>query len=222
MVHQPTIHQPPWTPASTRHDRHHAVKIVSWNLLHRGGASLEDIVGLILHEKPDMVLMQEATERIDRLSDRVGGSYARNPLPGRLHGLAAWTSTTLRLPLIALTLQPGVVVDRLCQIIDLGDFAIANVHLSHGQLLNRRQLRRIAHAMPARAAVLGDCNMIGAALLPGFRDVGPRHATHAAGGIVPLRLDRCLVRGLACESAELLGRAGSDHRAIAVRLSVQG
>jgi len=31
-------------------------------------------------------------------------------------------------------------VERGCQIIDVGAFAVANVHLSHGQLLNRRQL----------------------------------------------------------------------------------
>jgi endonuclease/exonuclease/phosphatase (EEP) superfamily protein YafD len=196
------------------------VKILSWNLLHRGGVTLEDSVALIAHEKPDVVLMQEATKRIDALAVRIGGHYARNPLPGRLHGLAVWTSIALRHPSITLTLQPGMAVDRLCQIIDIGDFTIANVHLSHGQLLNRRQLRRIGRTLPARAAILGDCNLIGAAFLPGFRDVGPRQATFDMGGLVPLRLDRCFVRGLTCRAAKILGRAGSDHHAIAVRLSI--
>ena len=85
--------------------------------------------------------------------------------------------------------------DRVCQIVDLGSIAVANVHLSHGQFLNRRQLRRIAKALPHRAAVVGDYNLVGPALLPGFRDVGPREPTHIAGDMVPLRIDRCLVRG---------------------------
>ena len=85
--------------------------------------------------------------------------------------------------------------ERVCQILDLEDFTVANVHLSHGQMLNRRQLRRIAEVLPPRAAVLGDFNLVGPALLPGFRDVGPREPTHVAGDLVPLRIDRCSARG---------------------------
>ena len=109
--------------------------------------------------------------------------------------------------------------ERVCQITDLGPFSVANVHLSHGQLLNRRQLRCIAQVMPERAAVLGDYNLVGPTLLPGFRDVGPRAPTHVAGDMVPLRIDRCLVRGLLCLGAEALARETSDHRPIVVRLA---
>lgn len=197
-----------------------ATKIVSWNLLHRSGASLDEVVELVRREAPDLLLMQEAAEHIDGLSHRVGGFYARNSLPGRKHGLAAWSPRQLAAPL-TVHLPRGMLVKRICQIVDLGFFAVANVHLSHGQLLNRRQLRRVARALPARAAVLGDCNMIGPPMLPSFRDVGPRHPTHAMARVMPLRLDRCLVRGLACERSEVLANGGSDHHPIAVVLSVQ-
>jgi len=87
-------------------------------------------------------------------------------------------------------------------------------------VLNRRQLRRIARALPERAAVLGDYNLVGPALLPGFDDVGPRHPTHVMGDIVPLRIDRCLVRDLTCLYSAVLPRRRSDHRPIAVTLAV--
>ncbi len=51
---------------------------------------------------------------------------------------------------------------------------------SHGQVLNRRQLRRLAEALPPRAAVVGDYNLVGPALLPGFRRRGSARA-HARG-----------------------------------------
>ena len=96
---------------------------------------------------------------------------------------------------------------------------MANVHLSHGQVLNRRQLRRIAAALPHRAAILGDFNLVGPTFLPGFRDVGPREPTHIAGDMMPLRIDRCVARGLHCSSARALDRGASDHRPIIVQLS---
>jgi endonuclease/exonuclease/phosphatase family metal-dependent hydrolase len=196
-------------------------KIISWNLLRLTGASLRDVADLIRRERPDLLLMQEATGTMDRLADHVGGHYLRSPLPGRVHGLAAWSPAPLPggTPLV-LPLPSGAMFDRVCQILDLDRFAVANVHLSHGQVLNRRQLRRIAEALPSRAAVLGDYNLVGPALLPGFRDVGPRKPTHVAGDAVPLRLDRCLVRGLVCVSARALAREASDHRPIAVELDV--
>ncbi len=196
------------------------MKIISWNLLHRFGAPLDQVRRLIAEERPDLLLLQEATELIDILPSRSGGYYARNVLPGRLHGLAVWSRTPFFTPPTTLTLQSGVIVRRLCQIVDLGNFTVANVHLSHGQLLNRRQLRLIARMLPAQAAILGDCNMLGPSLLPGFRDVGPRRPTHAAASVLPLRLDRCFVRDLQCEQAEILSRGNSDHRPIAVRLSL--
>lgn len=195
------------------------MKIVSWNLLHRSGAALEEIVQLIHQERPDLLLMQETTEAVDLLPSRVGGHYARDPLPGRLHGLATWSPIDFHEPPSTLMLQPGVLVRRVCQIVELAEFTIANVHLSHGQLLNRRQLRRIADMLPARAAILGDCNLVGSPLLPGFHDVGPRQATHRAGRMLPLRLDRCFVRDLECTGAHLLPRGNSDHRPIVVHLS---
>jgi endonuclease/exonuclease/phosphatase family metal-dependent hydrolase len=196
------------------------VKIISWNLLHSIGATLEEVVHLVERERPDLFLMQEATAAMDHLPARIGGHYARNPLPGRLHGLAAWSPLPFAQTPHQIALQPGLFVKRISQIVALEDFAVANVHLSHGQLMNRRQLRLIAHYLPPRAIIIGDCNMVGPSLLRGFRDVGERNATHDMGEMLPLRLDRCFLRGITCTQAEILGRAGSDHRPIAVWVEV--
>ena len=196
-----------------------ARKIVSWNLLRRTGAAVACIAELIERERPDLVLMQEATEEIAGIAERVGGVFSRAPLPGRIHGPAIWSREPWESPPQVVSLPSGVLVDRVCQVLDLGDFGVANVHLSHGQMLNRRQLRRIAQHLPARAAVLGDYNIVGPALLPGFRDVGPRRSTHAMIDVVPLRLDRCLVRGLVCYERAVLPRGLSDHRPIVVSLA---
>ena len=192
--------------------------IISWNLLHTGGATVEQVGRLIEAHDPDLFLMQEATAPIDRLTDLTGGHYARTALPGRRHGLAAWSKAPLRASAASLKLQRGLIVDRICQILDLGDLSVANVHLSHGQALNRLQLRRVARALPENAAILGDCNLIGSPLLPAFRDVGPRQATHWAANLIALRLDRCFVRGLTCNDSQVLGRGGSDHWPIMVAL----
>ncbi|MEA1830965.1 endonuclease/exonuclease/phosphatase family protein [Methylobacterium durans] len=213
----------PAAPNATRvpalhHPRPH--KIVSWNLLRRTGAAVADVVALIEQEQPDLLLMQEATRDIAAIADRVGGVYAWAPLPGRIHGLAIWSRRPWGEPPAILALPSGAVVHRVCQVLDLGDFGIANVHLSHGQMLNRRQLRHIERALPPRAAVLGDYNIVGPALLPGFRDVGPRHPTHAMVDVLPLRLDRCLVRGLNCHGKDVLPRGASDHRPIVVHLTL--
>ena len=194
------------------------LKIVSWNLLRTVGATLDDIVRLVRQEQPSLLLMQEATKRIDELPKHLGGgSYGRVLQPGRIHGLAYWSPDALPDARV-IDLQRGAMFQRVCQVVDLGAFSAANVHLSHGQLLNRRQLRRIADALPDRAAVLGDYNLVGPALLPGFRDVGPREHTHRAAEMVPLRIDRCLIRGLVCGSVQALHRSGSDHRPIVVQL----
>jgi len=195
------------------------LKIISWNLLHGKGAGLENVLELIARHTPDVLLMQEATAPIDSLPERIGGAYARIVLPGRRHGLATWSKLPFHSPALSLALQRGVIVRRVCQMIDLGPFTVANVHLSHGQVLNRRQLRRIAAALPERTAILGDCNMVGPPLLPGFKDVGEREPTHRSARMVPLRLDRCFVRGLTCLSAETLTRGQSDHRPLLVVLS---
>ncbi len=190
--------------------------IVSWNLLRTVGATLDDVVRLIDAERPDLLLMQEATTAIDRLQDRIGGHYARSPLPGRIHGVACWSPRPFRSAVHPL--QPGTLIRRVCQVIDIGPFSVANVHLSHGQMLNRRQLRLIATLLPPTGAVLGDFNLLGPALLPGFRDVGPRGATHRMADMVPIRLDRCLARGLDCMEARVLPHLPSDHHPIRVVL----
>ncbi|MDE2582031.1 MAG: endonuclease/exonuclease/phosphatase family protein [Rhodospirillales bacterium] len=192
------------------------MKIVSWNLLRRVGATVHDVARLVAQERPDLLLMQEATSEIDALPHLIGGHYARTPLPDRIHGLAVWSVTAIRPRIVQL--PPGTLVRRISQIVDLGELAVANVHLSHGQMLNRRQLRRIAEFLPPRAAVLGDFNLVGPVLLAGFDDVGPRRPTHVMGDIVPIRLDRCLTRGLACTEARVLPRGTSDHSPIVVRL----
>jgi endonuclease/exonuclease/phosphatase (EEP) superfamily protein YafD len=207
--------EPP-TPPGTRE-----LKIISWNLLRLTGATLDDVARLVRRHRPDIMLMQEATHAIDALPGEVGGHYWRAPLPGRIHGLAIWSPQELPRAPTVLPLPAGSMFERVCQIIDLDGIGIANVHLSHGQVLNRRQLRRIARVLPHRAAVLGDYNLVGPALLPGFTDVGPRHPTHVMGDIVPLRIDRCLVRDLTCVNSAVLPRRRSDHRPIAVTLVVE-
>jgi endonuclease/exonuclease/phosphatase family metal-dependent hydrolase len=59
---------------------------------------------------------------------------------------------------------------------------------------------------------------MGPILLKGFKDVGPRRPTHIASNIVPVRLDRCLVRGLRGLNPRTLDRGPSDHHPIAVEL----
>ncbi|GAC1345542.1 MAG: hypothetical protein NVSMB18_25470 [Acetobacteraceae bacterium] len=193
------------------------IKIVSWNLLRLTGATLDDVVRLARQERPHLLLMQEATKRIDDLPHRLGGTYHRVLQPGRIHGLALWSPMRLPEPKV-LPLPAGAMFKRVAQIIDLGSFSVANVHLSHGQVLNRRQLRCVAKALPPHAAVLGDYNLVGPTLLRGFRDVGPREPTHNAADVIPLRIDRCLVRGLICGNVHALHRSSSDHRPIVVRL----
>ncbi len=193
-------------------------KIISWNLLRLTGATIDDVVALAKRERPDLLLMQEATATMAALPQHLGGFFSRVPLPGRIHGLAVWSPTPHAHPRVV-RLPSGAVVHRVCQIIDLPGFSVANVHLSHGQVLNRRQLRHIAAHLPYRAAVLGDYNLVGPALLPGFRDVGPRESTHVCADMVPLRLDRCYARGLACSQATAMDRARSDHRPIMVKLT---
>ncbi|MBO1358631.1 endonuclease/exonuclease/phosphatase family protein [Acetobacter sacchari] len=196
-----------------------AVTIISWNLLHSVGATLGDVVALIERERPDLLLMQEATADIDLLPERIGGYYARAPLPGRIHGPACWSRRPFARAPRACAIPSGALVRRVAQVIALGDFTVANVHLSHGQIMNRRQLRRLAAILPAPAAILGDFNLVGPALVPGFQDVGPREPTHRMADLLPIRIDRCLVRGMNCEGATVLPVYASDHQPIMVRVS---
>ena len=196
------------------------MKLLSWNLLRTTGASLAEVIQVIEQERPDLMLMQEATRDMDELPRHLGGGYARVPLPGRIHGLAMWVPGKLPSHPTVIPLPSGAMVHRVSQVLDLGPFSVANVHLSHGQLLNRRQLRRIAAHLPHCAAVIGDYNLVGPVLLPGFRDVGPRRFTHMCSDILPLRLDRCIVRGLVCQEAAVLPRGSSDHHPITMRLEI--
>lgn len=196
------------------------MKIVSWNLLRLHGASAAEVARLIEREAPDALFMQEATHDIGQVAQLVGGQFHRTPLPGRIHGLAVWTPAPLAAAPAVIPLPAGTFVLRIGQIADLGPFSVANVHLSHGQLLNRRQLRHIAAALPHHAAIVGDFNLVGPVLLPGFHDAGPRRFTHRMGDVLPLRLDRCVIRGLTCEGTAVLDRHKSDHHPIVLHLSV--
>jgi len=199
------------------------LKVISWNLLRLTGAGVQDVVALIEREEPDLLLMQEATLEMEALPDFVGGHFHREPLPTRIHGLGAWSPHPLPEPVIfplPVSQLPGRVPPRIAQILRLGNITFANVHLSHGQLLNRWQLVRVAEAIEGPAAVIGDYNAVGPTVIPGFKDVGPREATHIAADLVRFRLDRCLVRLLKCTKAMTLERGPSDHRPIALELSV--
>ena len=71
------------------------MKVVSWNLLRLTGAAVEDVAALVERERPELLLMQEATEHIDALPALVGGHFHRLPWPGKIHGLAAWSRHTI-------------------------------------------------------------------------------------------------------------------------------
>ncbi|HSI00640.1 MAG TPA: endonuclease/exonuclease/phosphatase family protein [Reyranella sp.] len=200
------------------------MRVISWNLLRLEGAAVDDVAALLERERPDVLLMQEVTQHLDVLLHKVPGHYHRLPWPGRIHGLAVWSrhnfATPHILPLPASAL-PGRVPQRRSQIVQVGDITFANVHLSHGQLLNRRQLMRIAGALRGKpSAIIGDYNAVGPSLIPGFADVGPREATHFGADVVPFRLDRCLAHGLACTFAGTLDFGPSDHKPIVLDLQV--
>ena len=200
------------------------MKIISWNLLRRVGAEAEHVAALIAREHPDLVLMQEATREIEALPKLAGGHFHRVPWASRIHGLAVWSRHHFALPhTIALPMSrlPGRLPGRVSQVVQVGDIRFANVHLSHGQLLNRRQLARIAAALHGHpSAIIGDYNAVGPILLPGFRDVGPREPTHFASSLVPFRLDRCLVHGLHCLASRALDFGPSDHKPIVLELQL--
>ena len=122
----------------------------------------------------------------------------------------------MRLPASVL---PGRVPPRIAQIVKFQGISFANVHLSHGQFLNRFQLLHIAYALEGPAVIMGDFNAVGPIRVPGFRDVGPRKRTHRASNIVSLRLDRCITRDVRCLGAEVLDKGPSDHHPILLELS---
>jgi endonuclease/exonuclease/phosphatase family metal-dependent hydrolase len=200
------------------------VKVISWNVLRRIGATVEDVAALIEEQQPDLLLLQEATTEIEALPGIVGGHFHRVPLPDRIHGLAAWSPHHFPPPKsvsLPVSRMPGRLPLRIAQLVRLGGICFANVHLSHGQLLNRLQLTRIARRLDGPAAVIGDYNAFGPIILHGFRDVGPREATHIQQNILRFRLDRCLVHKVACASARILQKGRSDHHPIVLDLRVE-
>ena len=94
------------------------------------------------------------------------------------------------------------------------------MHLSHGQFLNRFQIRHIIEQLEGPAAIIGDFNAVGPVGLQGFADIGPRKRTHRAGNIVALRLDRCLARGLSCHASEVLDKGPSDHHPMVLDMTI--
>lgn len=190
------------------------MKIISWNLFHRRGAAAAHISALVEQERPDLVLMQEATHGIGTLPSLIGGEFHTEPWHDKAYSLAAWVPAgplnrqKLELPVSNL---PGVFPQRVAQVLTFEGLSVVNVHLSHGQLLNRKQLRTIADVVDGPLAIVGDFNTLGPVVLRGFTDAGPRRRTHMAQRLLPLRLDRCLLRGVRCLRAETLERGPSDH-----------
>ncbi|MFO0294173.1 MAG: endonuclease/exonuclease/phosphatase family protein [Rhodospirillales bacterium] len=194
------------------------LRVLSWNVLRLTGASCAELAWLIERHQVDVALLQEATVEFEELPLRVGGGLVRHPLPDRIHGPAIWAragvSDARCVPLFSLAIRRHAVVA------DVAGVDFASVHLSHGQLMCRRQAREAGGALAGSAAVIaGDFNMVGPLRLDGFREVGPRAPTHYANGLLPLRIDRCFVRGFACRSARALDPGGSDHRPILLDLA---
>jgi len=199
------------------------VRVASWNLLRRVGARAEDVARLIRATHPDLVLLQEATEEISALPSLVGGHFFRHPMQKRIYGLAAWSphafppTSALHLPMSVL---PAAVPRRMAQIVKFRGISFANVHLSHGQFLNRFQLHHIAYALEGPAAIIGDFNAVGPIVMPEFRDIGPRQWTHKSANVVSLRLDRCMAREVRCLHATVLDKGPSDHHPILMELAL--
>ncbi len=212
-------------PAFPTHSSPGGLRVVSWNLLRRVGAGVEDVARLVKSHHPDLLLLQECTEDIVGLPSLVGGHFFRHPMQSRIYGLAAWSphvfpqSVAIRLPA---SILPGRVPPRLAQIIQFGGITFANVHLSHGQFLNRFQLRHIIEQMEGPSAIIGDFNAVGPVGLQGFADIGPRARTHRAGNMIALRLDRCIARGLLCKASEVLDKGPSDHHPMVLDMAVSG
>ena len=79
------------TPAFSNHSGDQRLRVVSWNLLRRVGAGVEDVAKLVKSHHPDLLLLQECTEDIVALPSLVGGHFFRHPMQARIYGLAAWS-----------------------------------------------------------------------------------------------------------------------------------
>ncbi len=106
------------------------MKIISWNLLRLTGAAVDDVAALARHEKPDVLLMQEATKKeMEELPSLLGGHFHRLSWLGRIHGLAVWSPHRFAAPR-ALSLPasrlPGRLPRRRAQIVQVGEMIFAN------------------------------------------------------------------------------------------------
>jgi endonuclease/exonuclease/phosphatase (EEP) superfamily protein YafD len=209
---------PEFSPAAPAVDVAPALRLLSWNLLRRVGAEAADVAELIERHGVDVALLQEACDRVEDLPGLVGGSFQRSRFPGRVHGPAIWARGRLA-RVREVPLDHGAAIRRHALTAEIDGVALASVHLSHGQLANRRQARQTVDALAGAAVIAGDFNMLGPLRLDGFVEVGPREPTHRARGVLPVRIDRCFVRGLACLGARALDRGPSDHRPILVDLA---
>src|ERR1700688_2725615 len=96
--------QPTMALAFPNHSGDRRFRVVSWNLLRRVGAGVEDVARLVKSHHPDLLLLQECTEDIVSLPSLVGGHFFRHPMQSRIYCLAAWSpypvahSTAIRLP----------------------------------------------------------------------------------------------------------------------------
>ncbi|HEY0203367.1 MAG TPA: endonuclease/exonuclease/phosphatase family protein [Acetobacteraceae bacterium] len=206
-----------------------ALRLLSWNILRGSGARCFEIAALVRRHAVDVAVFQEAWEDLDGLPTTLGGFYRRLAMGGRRHGPAVWTPHPMEgvcgvdLPVAGNWDLPSPVLkppaQRIALVARVLGFTLATVHLDHGQLANRRQFAHLVHSRPDVDVVAGDFNAIGPVLARGFSDVGPRAVTHMAWGVVPLRLDRCVTRGMRATSAEALDRGASDHRPILVVLA---
>ncbi len=203
------------------------MRVLSWNLLKTRGAGATEVARLAERHRPDLLLLQEATAAIDALPSLLGGHFARRAMPGRDHGPAAWSPRPFDALAVALPCAGRLdlpvpifraMLPRLALVVRQDGLQAANVHLDHGQRANRRQLRHLLDHLPGLDLVIGDFNALGPTGLAGFHDAGPRRTTHRAYGLVPLRLDRCLLRGLRCTAATALAFGSSDHRPILLEL----
>lgn len=196
------------------------MRILSWNLLRDTGATLEDIAAIIEEQQPDLVFLQEATQKIQPLQGKIGGFHHQKYLPHRKHGLGIWSPYPVEPPSIAMLpvskIKPRD--QRFCMILKIKKTTFANVHLSHGQWILRKQLHWIATSYEGKMAIIGDFNAVGPTFLKDFKDVGTRCTTHMAKNIFPFRLDRCLTREIPCKRSNALPKGSSDHRPIVVDL----
>jgi endonuclease/exonuclease/phosphatase (EEP) superfamily protein YafD len=197
------------------------LKIVSWNVLRLTGATLQDIAALVGQEQPDILLLQEASAQSVDLPGLIGGVVAFRAFVGGADGLAVWSPTALP-PIEYLTLEHNPAQPhkrrRCAMILRFPTYTLANIHLAHNQRLLRRQFASVATVCAPRAIIIGDFNAVGSLTRSGWQDCGPRAITHMARGVLPFRLDRCMVRDWEPRSARALPKGRSDHKPIVVEV----